>query len=63
MSALEAYVGLESTVQSDAAGGVSRTSEPADRASGESQPDEDQEDRPPATADRPDLPDPEESSE
>lgn len=54
MSALSAYVGLEPSVQSDAGGAMSRTSEPADATSGESERDEDEEDRSPTVADQPD---------
>jgi exonuclease VII large subunit len=57
MSALSAYVGLESSVQAEFGGGpISRTSEPADATSGESERDEDQEDESPTAADAPDEP-------
>ena len=58
MSALSAYVGLESSVQSDAGGeSTSRASEPADATSGKSERDEDHEDRSPTAADPSDEPD------
>ena len=58
MSALSAYVGLESSVQSVADGGpMSRASEPADATSGESERDEDREDGSPTTDDPSDEPD------
>jgi len=64
MSALSAYVGLESSVQSDTAGGpMSRTSEPADAASGESGPDKKEEDRSATSADSLDQSDDRRSSE
>jgi len=64
MTALSAYVGLESSVQSDAGGGpMSRTSEPADATSGESGPDEKEEDRSATSADSSDQPDDRRSSE
>ena len=52
MSALSAYVGLESSVQSDAGEGpMSRTSEPAEATSGGAERDEDQEDQSSTTTD------------
>ena len=58
MSALSAYVGLKSSVLSDAEGeSMSRASEPADATSEKSERDEDREDRSATTAESSDQPD------